>query len=156
MSPVAPADVNVVGGYGPPRPGYERQGYNMRANDHPGFRWSDPSGGQQAYRPPHQQQQQQQGQQYQSRPAWPSTSEMLRELTQHFTTHVKTTESSIKNLEKQVGQLASDVSRIAQGSSNSLPSQTVVNPQVRSLNALQAWAGIERSEERRVGKECRL
>ena len=116
----APADVNAVGGYGPPRPGFERPGYNMRANDHPGFRWSDPSGGQQGFRPPHQQQQGQQGQQYQSRPSGPSTFEMLRELTQHFTTHVKTTESSIKNLEKQMGQLASG------------------------------------SEERRVGKECRL
>ena len=31
------AEVNVAGGFGPPRPGFERQCYNNRANDHPGF-----------------------------------------------------------------------------------------------------------------------
>ncbi|XP_073525467.1 uncharacterized protein [Phyllobates terribilis] len=40
------ADVNVVGGYGPPRPRFDNQGhnYNQRWNDHPGFRYGDPAG----------------------------------------------------------------------------------------------------------------
>ena len=67
--------------------------------------------------------------------------------TKHFTTHVQTTEARIKNLEKQVGQLSSDFSKLVHISSNGLPSQTEVNPQVRSLHALYTWAGIEIPKE---------
>ena len=121
------AEVNAASGFGPPRPGFERQGYNTRANDHPGFRWSDPSSGQQPYRSPYNPQQ---NQQFQSRPMGPSTTDMLKELTKHFTTRVKTTEASIKNLKKQVGQHSSDVSNLVNNSSNGLLSQTKVNPQI--------------------------
>ena len=48
-----------------------------------------------------------------------------------------------------MGQLAADVSRLSQARSSSLPSQMEVNPQVHSLNALQAWAGIEITDELR-------
>ena len=43
------ADVHAMGGYGPPRPRFDNQAnnYNPRWNDHPGFRWNDPAGGQQ-------------------------------------------------------------------------------------------------------------
>ena len=49
------ADVHAIGGYGPPRPRFDNQAnnYNPRWNDHPGFRWNDPAGGQQ--QPPSQQ-----------------------------------------------------------------------------------------------------
>ena len=56
-------------------------------------------------------------------------------------THVQATESSIKNLERQVGQLAEAVTTIAQHTSKSLPSQTEVNPQVRNVNAMHLRCG---------------
>ena len=73
--------------------------------------------------------------------ASPSTEDMLKTLTQHFTTHVQTTESSIKNMEKQIGQLAQAVTHLAQRNSNSLPAQPEVNPQVRNVSAITLRSG---------------
>ena len=44
------AEVQAASGYEPSRPRFEGGGYNNRANDHAGFRWSDPTGGQQPFR----------------------------------------------------------------------------------------------------------
>jgi hypothetical protein len=66
---------------------------------------------------------------------------MLKTLTQHFTTHVQTTESNIKNMEKQIGQLAKAVTQLAQRNSNSLPAQPEVNPQVRNVSAIALSSG---------------
>ena len=46
-------EVNAAGGFMQPRTGFERKGYNTKANDHPGFRWRDRACGQQPYRPPY-------------------------------------------------------------------------------------------------------
>ena len=61
--------------------------YNSRGNDHPGFHWSDPSGGQQQnYRSDFQGQQNAQYKApFQPKPTGPSTEDMLKSLTQHFT-----------------------------------------------------------------------
>ena len=53
-----------------------------------------------------------------------SIEDILNTLTKHFATHVQTTKSSIKNLEKQVGQLAEAITRIDARTSGNLPSQT--------------------------------
>src|ERR1044071_9961859 len=53
----------------------------------------------------------------------------------------KLIESSIKNLERKVGQLAEGFTTIAQSTSKSLPSQTEVNPQVRNVNAVHLRSG---------------
>ena len=65
---------------------------------------------------------------------------MLHVLTKHFATHVQTTESSIKNLEKQVGQMAEAITRNEARSSGNLPSQTVVNPK-ENVSALTLRSG---------------
>ena len=143
-----------MGGFGPSRPRYEQNNnnYNPRGNDHPGYRMSDPAGGlnqhqyqnSNQYRAP-----------YPPKPQGPSTEEMLQSLTQHFTTHVQTTESSIKSLEKQVGQLAEAFSNLAQQNSRNLPSQTERNPRENiSAVYLRSGRSLEGSrEEERLQRE---
>ena len=129
------AEVHAVGGFGPPRPRFENQAQN---NYNP--RWRDQAEWQQQQQPQYQPQ-------YQPRPpapqpnASPSTEDMLKTLTQHFTAHVQTTESSIKNMEKQIGQLAQAVTHLAQKNANSLPAQPEVNPQVRNVSAITLRSG---------------
>ena len=126
------AEVHALGGYGPSRPRFEQNNnYGHQCNDHPGFRWSDPAGAQNYN--PHRAQ-------YQPRAPGPSTEDMLKSLTQHFTTHVQATESGMRNIEKQVGQLAESLTRLEQRVSTSLPSQTVVNPK-ENLCAISLRSG---------------
>src|ERR1044071_10317280 len=86
------ADVHAMGGYGPPRPLFDRQEpYEQRWRNQP--QQSNPS---------------------------PTTEELLNKLTQNFFSHVHNTESSIKNMERQIGQIAQTVSTLVQSQSNSL------------------------------------
>ena len=120
------AEVNVVGGYGAPRPRNDpySNNYNPGWRDHPNFRWRDQANQQPSQpRPPFQQRSQD------PQPGTSnSTEDMLLAWTKYFTTHVQATESSIKNLEKQVGQMVEAITRINARTSGNLPSQTVVNP----------------------------
>ena len=126
------AEVHALGGYGPNRPRFEQNNYNQRGNDHPGFRWSDPSGCSEL--------QSTASSISTESPSGPSTEDMLKSLTQHFTTHVQATESGMRNIEKQVGQLAESLTRLEQRVSTSLPSQTVVNPK-ENLCAISLRSG---------------
>src|ERR1044071_8080575 len=119
LEDAAIVEVHALGGYGPNRPRFEQSNYNQRGNDHPGFRWSDPVGAQNYNQP---------RAQYKPRAPGPSTEDMLKSLTQHFTTHVQATESGMRNIERQAGQLAESLTRLEQRVSPSLPSQTVINP----------------------------
>ena len=120
------AEVHAVGGYGPPRPRSDNQAQN---NYNP--RWRDQAEWQPQYQP-----------QYQPRHpapqanASPSMEDMLKTLTQYFTTHVQTTESSLRNMEKQINQLAQTVTHLAQKNTNSLPAQAEVDSQVRNVSAI--------------------
>ena len=84
-----------------------------------------------------------------------STEDMLRDLTEqtqilstNLTQHVQSTTSSIKNLEKKVGQLADSFSKMEQRQSNGLPSQTEVNPR-EHVSAIHLRSGrrLEGSSE---------
>src|ERR1044071_3650453 len=62
--------------------------------------------------------------------------ELMGTFAQHLNTHVQTTNASIKKLEEQMGGLTQVVSTLAQKQSNSLPTQTEVNSQVRNVSAM--------------------
>ena len=105
------AEVNALGGYRAPRARNDpySNNYNPGWKDHPNLRCRDSN----------------QPGSYDPQSGKPSTEDILNTLTKHFATQVQTTESSIKNLEKQVGQLAEAITRIDARTSGNLPSQTV-------------------------------
>ncbi|KAJ9134914.1 hypothetical protein P3X46_032155 [Hevea brasiliensis] len=117
--------VNAVGDYGQPEHSYDpfSNTYNPGWHDHPNLSY----GNQQV------QNQDQQQRQVNQPPSPPSNQGMsLNEIvkalasnTQQFQQEIR---NSIQNIESQIGQLASSVSKLEAQGSKKLPSQTVMNP----------------------------
>ncbi|XP_021755319.1 uncharacterized protein LOC110720585 [Chenopodium quinoa] len=122
--------------------------YNPGWRDHPNLRYGNSQGNQQQQNAQGQQQYQQyraplpkpQGQSSNSNNM--STEEMIRSLTSNVSTMQQNmvqfqqeTKSSIQNLENQVSQISSAVSRLEAKDSGKLPSQTELNPK-QQANAI--------------------
>ncbi|XP_021730587.1 uncharacterized protein LOC110697528 [Chenopodium quinoa] len=132
--------------------------YNPGWRDHPNLRYGNSQGNQQ-----HQHAQgQQQFQQYRAPFLTPqgqssnsgnmSTKEMIRSLTSNVSTMQQNmmqfqqeTRSSIQNLENQVSQISSAVSRLEAKDSGKLPSQTELNPK-QQVNAITLRSGKKLQE----------
>ncbi|XP_021716884.1 uncharacterized protein LOC110684757 [Chenopodium quinoa] len=132
--------------------------YNPGWRDHPNLRYGNSQGNQQ-----HQHAQgQQQFQQYRAPFLTPqgqssnsgnmSTEEMIRSLTSNVSTMQQNmmqfqqeTRSSIQNLENQVSQISSAVSRLEAKDSGKLPSQTELNPK-KQVNAITLRSGKKLQE----------
>ncbi|XP_021718577.1 uncharacterized protein LOC110686272 [Chenopodium quinoa] len=132
--------------------------YNPGWRDHPNLRYGNSQGNQQ-----HQHAQgQQQFQQYRAPFLTPqgqssnsgnmSTEEMIRSLTSNVSTMQQNmmqfqqeTRSSIQNLENQVSQISSAVSRLEAKDSGKLPSQTELNPK-QQVNAITLRSGKKLQE----------
>ncbi|CAM8943733.1 unnamed protein product [Rhodiola kirilowii] len=150
------AEVNAVGDYqsygnrpGPVRPygaATNNQGVNgqpwksnNQQNQAQPARQGAPQQNQQPYQPPHRQFQQNAPGQYQQRgpnnnQAGPSNhgsnkslEEMMKELTSTVTQHMAKTDGAITDLQKQMSQISTAVSRL-EDNAGRLPSQTIQNP----------------------------
>ncbi|XP_073131674.1 uncharacterized protein [Henckelia pumila] len=124
--------VNAAGGFpGPPQRKYDPYSntYNPGWKDHPNLRYGNP---QAIQAPPH-------NPAY--RPLYPQKSQ-----------HPQETRASIQKLNTQMGQLATAVNMLEALNSNSLPSQTVVNPR-ENVSAITLRSGKELKVNEEVVKE---
>ena len=62
--------------------------------------------------------------------------ENVAKLTKNQLQVQETTQASIQNLERQVGQISQVVSKLDAKDSGKLPSQTEVNPNIRNVNVV--------------------
>ncbi|XP_073138651.1 uncharacterized protein [Henckelia pumila] len=148
--------VNAAGGFpGPPQWNYDPYSntYNPGWKDHPNLRYGNPQATQapphnQAYRPPYPQQQQ--------HPQVPTPGEFLENIVKDLSTNTaafqQETRASIQQLNTQMGQLATAVNMLEALNSNSLPSQTVVNPR-ENVSAITLRGGKELKVNEEVVKE---
>ncbi|KAJ9159030.1 hypothetical protein P3X46_024562 [Hevea brasiliensis] len=134
--------VNAVGNYGQPQQMYDyfSNTYNPGWRDHPNLSYGN--------QPVQNRYQQQRPQVNQPLPPLPlsnqgmSLDEIVKALannTQHFQ---QETRNSIQNIERQIGQLASSVSKLEAQGFGKLPSQTVMNPR-ENVSAILLRSGKE-------------
>ena len=132
---------NAVGGFpGPPQRKYDPYSntYNTGWKDHPNFNYgARPTG----FQPPYQARQPIPPHQPPSKPGM-SLEEIVKSLATNTQQFQQKTRASIQNLENQVSQLASSMSRLE--SQGKLSSQTVVNPkQNASAITLRSWKELK-------------
>ncbi|CAH9083362.1 unnamed protein product [Cuscuta europaea] len=141
-----PEQVNALGFQGQRR--YDRHGntYNPGWKDHPNLRYGNPQ------QPNSSSQQYNQPSQGLTSSSNMSTEDMIRALTMSVSTiqqsvsqFQETTKSSIQNLENQMSQISSAVSRLEAKDSCRLPSQTEQNPR-QHVNAIMLMSGTTLKE----------
>ncbi|XP_073121401.1 uncharacterized protein [Henckelia pumila] len=143
--------VNAARGFpGSPQRKYDPYSntYNPGWMDHPNLRYGNPQAIQApphnpAYRPPYPQQPQ--------HPQVPTPGEFLENIVKDLATNAaafqRETRASIQQLNTQMGQLATAVNRLEALNSNSLPSQTMVNPR-ENVSAITLRSGKELKESK--------
>lgn len=152
--PLAEEEVNVVGNYN------RGNNFNAMGQKHPGFSWSAPNGSLNAWQQNNARGQGQAPQgyqnyqrpQYQPQQGQQGNQSNLEEMFKSFITKVdekfENQSASIRNLEKQVGQIANQISERTPGT---LPSDTVRNP--KDLKAVTLRSGKMLSENCQSPKE---
>ncbi|XP_073147582.1 uncharacterized protein [Henckelia pumila] len=133
---------------GPPQQKYDPYSntYNQGWRDHPNLRYGNPQANppgtqapqhNQSYRPPYPPPQ---------RPQIPTPGESLENIVQNLATNTlafqQDTQTSIQNLNTQMGQLAAAISKLEAQNFSRLPSQTVVNPK-ENVSAITFRSGKE-------------
>ncbi|KAJ9162578.1 hypothetical protein P3X46_022340 [Hevea brasiliensis] len=130
----------AVGNYGQPQCRYDpfSNSYNLGWRDHPNLSYGNQ---------PVQNQYQQQRPQVNQPPLPPSNQgmsldEIVKALASNTQQFQQETRNSIQNIEKQIGQLASSVSKLEAQGSGKLPSQIVMNPR-ENASAIVLQSGKE-------------
>ncbi|XP_028964974.2 uncharacterized protein [Malus domestica] len=154
---------NALGGFqGQQRQKYDpySNNYNAGWRDHPHLKWNNQDNGQQSVpnnynRPPgfFQAIPQTPFQPQQQQAPSKSLEDLIASLANSTQSHQQKTDKAIKNLERQMSQLASLMGQ--QHQPGRLPSQTVVNPNAEQMNVVTLRSGKEVFEQSRMQKRTR-